>query len=92
MEEHEGFIPPRAITIDKFKYSFKDKLISSYSYRCQHRRKCNILLKICEEELKKYVKNINQKIEFTITSTLKENICIIKESSENNVNNALNNK
>ena len=44
------------------KYLFKDKLINTYSHRCQHRRKCNILLKIEEEELKEYVENSNYKI------------------------------
>ena len=90
MEEEKELIPPRSITIDNFKYSFKDKLINAYSYHCQHRRKCNILLKITEEELKQYVENNNHKIKFTITSTLKEHICIKKESSENIDNKELN--
>lgn len=90
MAEGKEFIPPRSITIDNFNYSFKDKLINSFSYGCQHRRKCNILLKITKEELKQYVENNNHKIKYTITSTLKEHICIKKESSENIEHNKLN--
>ena len=87
MSEINEFIPPRSITLDNFKYSFKDKLINTFSYRCKLLRKCNILLKISEEELKKYVENNNYKIKYTITSTLKEHICIKKENEDKFENN-----
>ena len=90
MSELKEFNPPRSITIENFKYSFKDKLINDFSYRCKHRRKCNILLKIKQEELIKYVEDNNYKIKYAITSTLKEHICIKKENENNTKNNILN--
>ena len=85
MSEIKEFEPPRTILIENFKYTFKDKL-KDYSYRCIHQ--CNLLLKINEED----IENKNYKIKYTITSTLKEHICIRKESEENIPNNYIKSK
>ena len=87
MEDNQKFCPQRSIKIDNYDYSYKDALAKDYSYRCKHRRKCGILIKITEEALKKYKANQEYKIKFTITSSIKEHKCKPKENLEGNDDN-----
>lgn len=76
MEENSKFIPPRNI-IYNYEYSYKDMLINNYySYRCKHRNKCKIIIKIEKSELIKISENREKdKIKNIISSTEKNHIC-----------------
>ena len=75
--------PPRSIIIDNFYYSFKDSLKNDFTYRCKHRRKCNLVIKIEKEEMYKYIEDQNYKVKYIITSTQKYHAC---NKNENNIN------
>ena len=48
-----------------------------YSYRCKHRKACNIIIKIAKTVLIKLSENKeNQNIIYTITSTEKKHLCL----------------
>ena len=69
MAEKEVFNPPRSIEIDKYIYSFKSTLTNNFfSYRCKHRIKCKITIKIEKSELIKYLENKNNRIKYNFTN------------------------
>ena len=84
MVDSNEFIPPRSIKIENYYYSFKDTLVKDISYRCKHRRKCHVVIKISKEELKSYLEDNRYKIKYSITSTQKSHICDNEEKDKNN--------
>ena len=56
MSKNEENKAPRNLNIGEYKYSYKDQLVNAFTYRCKHRRKCRVVIKIEKDELKK---NIN---------------------------------
>ena len=76
MSEDNVFKPPRNLEIGGYKYSYKDQLINDYyTYRCTHRNKCKIVIKISKTELKEYNNNVQEEIKFEITSKEKIHTC-----------------
>jgi len=84
MEEQKKFIAPRSITINNFEYTYKNDLANDfYSYRCKHRLKCKIIIKIKATELSKYLENKSIVISYSITSSEKEHTCKKQDISTN---------
>lgn len=76
MQEIANFNPSNKLELNSHVYTFKDYLANyNYSYMCQHRKTCKVIMKITREELEKYKNNINKEIKFTITSKEHEHTC-----------------
>ena len=80
------FIPPRNLELGEYKYSYKDRLTADYyTYRCTHRTKCKVVIKIKKSELIKYKEDQNLELNYEITSKEKNHTCnnaIIKEKKQ----------
>ena len=85
------FIPPRNLELGEYKYSYKDRLTADYyTYRCTHRTKCKVVIKIKKSELIKYKEEQNLDLNYEITSKEKNHTCnnaIIKEKKTNKTEN-----
>ena len=94
MSEEVNFSIPRKLTLNNYEYSYKDELKNNYyTYRCKHRTKCGVVIKIAKAELVKYNNKNYDNLEYTITSKAENHTCIKNEKekpknseSENKIN------
>ena len=62
MSKNEEIKAPRNLSIGEYKYSYKGQLVNAFTYRCKHRRKCGVVIKIAKDELKKYISKCSYNI------------------------------
>ena len=68
------FILPNELKINNYIYKLKDSLANDYFlFRCKHRVKCKLLIKINKDELIKYANDSSYNINFIITDSEIEN-------------------
>ena len=61
-----------------------------FTYRCKHRRACGVVIKIEKEELKKSRENKDIQIQYTITSSIKQHVCLKENKEKANIENSKN--
>ena len=77
----------QALTIKNFVYSYKEELKNKYyTYRCKHRIKCGVVIKISKTKLIKYTNKNYENIEYRIISKAQTHTCIKNENEKPKTN------
>ena len=86
MEANQNIFSPRHLKLNNRIYTYKDVLINDFfTYRCKYRTKCNVVIKINKDNIKKYIDDPNNEdIEYTYASKNENHKCI-EEKGEHEI-------
>ena len=83
LDNHKIFVPPKTIILKNYTYKFKEELVNkNFTYRCQNRSVCGLVIHISKENLEKLSKENTDKIPYVIVGKLKEHQCVKKNEDD----------
>ena len=86
LDNHKIFVPPKTIILKNYTYKFKEELVNqNFTYRCQNRSVCGLVIHISKENLEKLSKENTDEIPYVIVGKLKEHQCDKKKNEDNTI-------